>query len=465
MGHETSDTFAKTVGGLACINHFKNPTTMKLKHLPLTLSIAMFSAANISISPTLAQTPKGACSGLMVSEGKFGKEVDSAGNITAINHSVELFNTTDTDIDLSLYTLELVPDNGTPTVMGLSGIIPTHGTYVLTNVNSSQGIIALADAVELLLLFDGKVSIELKKGNTVKDKIGKENVSDIAIGIDLNALIADPIGYLQNAEIDLGSIENLTIKRKPIVQRGKSSFDTQSFINEWNAYPESFSQGLGAHTNACVAAVVQWQLSEITVNENAADVTVNISISGNQPDFVDGNFWDIPPSGQTSWAIDGQDFTEGSNGFFQFPPFSNQLIPIVAANIIDDNQPELTEWFALDIFSVNGATIGTNNVLLFKIIDNDGLSIQDIEVAEQITVFPSVFSRSFSVFTEATDVKIETITLVDMTGRSILLSNRTGNSTEMRVEVGELAAGYLTAIIRTNQGIAVKKILKTSTAQ
>jgi len=38
-----------------------------------------------------AQTPKGACSDLMVSEVKFGKQVDSNGNITAINHSVELY--------------------------------------------------------------------------------------------------------------------------------------------------------------------------------------------------------------------------------------------------------------------------------------------------------------------------------------------------------------------------------------
>jgi len=251
------------------------------------------------------------------------------------------------------------------------------------------------------------------------------------------------------------------------VQRGKSSFDTQSFIDEWNAYPESFSQGLGVHTNACVAPVVQWDKTQITVNENAGTVQADIKITGSQPDWVDGSFWDVPPPGQTSWAIEGQtqDFTAAQYGTFQFSPNSSQLNPVNVADIIDDTQPELTEWFALDINNVNGATIGTNNVLLFKITDNDGLSVQDIEIANQVLVFPTVFNEFLSISTDNPAIEFKAITLIDVMGRSILMKIEPSNGNEIRVPVNELANGYITAIIRTNKGIAVKKLLKMNTTQ
>ncbi len=430
---------------------------MNFRLLPLALIAVMITTT--SILPCFGQVPKGACADLMVSEVKFGKEIDANGNITAINHAVELFNTTDDTIDLGLYTLELVPDTGMSTVMYLSGSIASHDTYVLTNVNSSNGIIALADAVELLLLFDGQVSIELKKGAEVKDKIGKEGVSNLAIDIDLNQLIADPIGYLENAEIDLGSIENLTIKRKPIIQKGKSSFDVESFLEEWDAYPESFSQGLGEHANACMAPVVGWTLTQMTVNENVGAVQAELSISGNQPDWVDVFYWDINDAFETPWAFGGQDYNSVT-GSFQIPPFNGPYYSNAAVSIIDDSTPEPTEWFTLQITSTS-AILG-NSMLDLKLTDNDGLSVEDQFLQDRISVFPTVFNNELRIESDLSGIEILEVILSDASGRMVRVDGGV-NETMWLKDFHGLSDGYVSIFINTNKGRITKKLLRITT--
>jgi len=411
----------------------------------------------------------------MVSEVKFGKEVDANGNITAINHSVELFNTTDADIDLSLYTLELVPDTGAPTVMNLSGNIPTHGTFVLTNVNSSQGVIALADAVEMLLLFDGKVSIELKKGNSIKDKIGKENVNDLAIDIDLNALIADPVGYLQNAEIDLGSIENLTIRRKPIVQRGKSTFSTQDFIEEWNAYPESYSQGqgLGAHTNACVVPVINWRDEEMEIIEASTGVFPVVTITGEVPNTVYAvrTLDEDPTPGAVQIETTGLDqdayyTNSGQNDIILFSSLGNTDVTLGSTGtIVNDTDPEPTESFALYLNVTSGGSSDASNPLIVKILDNDGLSVQEADIRSKIDIRPSIFSESFVIESKDPDLTVESVTLVDVMGRSVSVRNQNVQSNRMTVQSQRIADGYISVLIRTNHGLTSKKLLKIRTSR
>ena len=427
----------------------------RLLQFAMSVVAMLFSTTFVS----LGQVPKGACTDLMVTEVKFGKEVDANGNITAINHAVELFNTTEDDIDLSQYTLELIPDEGVPTVMNLNGTIPSHGTYVLTHVNSNTGLIALADAVELLLTFDGKVAIELKKGAAVKDKIGKEGVSNLALDIDLNELIADPIGYLENAEIDLGSIENLTIKRKPIVQKGKSSFDVESFLEEWDVYPESFSQGLGEHMNACVAPFLAWEDDVLNLPENYSTFTEYIVITGSQPDFVDGSINALPAPG-APYQADANDWNQTEYSV-SIPPNWGQYWNTSPGAIIDDSQPEQTESFALSLDVWNGGSSNSNDYLVVNIADNDGLSIDENELSSSITVAPSVFQRFFTLSTNNPSLIIESVMLIDVSGKSVsqIADDVTGasmnfNSTE------SLSAGYITAIIRTNKGTTVKKLLK-----
>jgi len=138
-----------------------------MKNFIFTLVI-LFSSFGISNSQN--------CSDLIVTEIVFGQNLFSSES-TQFNHSVEVFNPTDLPINLSNYKIELLPETGEKTIIELEGIVPSEGTFVISNLTANAGISTVSDALDLLLSFEGKVAIQLSKLNgEVVDKVGRQGV-------------------------------------------------------------------------------------------------------------------------------------------------------------------------------------------------------------------------------------------------------------------------------------------------
>ncbi len=109
----------------------------------------------------------GACSDVLISEYIEGG---------SYNKSIELYNPTETSIDLSAYSLELY-SNGSSSVsqsMGLSGMIESNSTFVISNPNAISEILNVSQLTSSTVInFNGDDAVVLRKNGEVVDSIGQ----------------------------------------------------------------------------------------------------------------------------------------------------------------------------------------------------------------------------------------------------------------------------------------------------
>lgn len=137
------------------------------------------------------------------------------------NKAIELFNTTSTAIDLSVYYLAIY-ENGsqTPTIeIPLSGTIEADETYLFASPSSNSELLALADDTLSSLAFDGNDAIALTYYNDeIVDVVGR-------------------IGF------GLSGFANRTLVRDQAVIE-----PSITFINDnWNIYVADYLEPLGSH--------------------------------------------------------------------------------------------------------------------------------------------------------------------------------------------------------------------------
>ena len=75
----------------------------------------------------------------IVSELTFGK-VSQANGQFDLNYAVEIFNPTANDINLVDYSLQLTNASGGNVFISMSGIISSHGVYVVCNDNADLNL-------------------------------------------------------------------------------------------------------------------------------------------------------------------------------------------------------------------------------------------------------------------------------------------------------------------------------------
>ncbi|WP_372518291.1 lamin tail domain-containing protein [Xanthomarina gelatinilytica] len=154
------------------------------------------------------------CNELFISE-----YVEGSGN----NKYIEIYNPTNTAINLSGYSLELY-SNGSPTAsstQSLSGTIPAYGTIVYAN--NSASIYSGTVTNTAVCNFNGDDAIALLNGSSYIDIIG-------TIGEDPGSAWTGTGGR---------STENRTIRRNASVQIGVDSNPANSFPtfnSEWEVY-------------------------------------------------------------------------------------------------------------------------------------------------------------------------------------------------------------------------------------
>ncbi|GGF73282.1 ExeM/NucH family extracellular endonuclease [Alteromonas lipolytica] len=153
---------------------------------------------------------------------------------SSFNKAIEIFNPTDTAIDLAGYRLEIY-SNGRDTVsstINLSGTIASGGVYVVADDNANESILAVTNLMTTSSLYNGDDAIVLVNNSTVIDSFGQVGT--------------DPGSAWQSNGI---STANKTLVRKSTIATGdiivNDAFDVSL---EWIQFDQDYTDDLGMHT-------------------------------------------------------------------------------------------------------------------------------------------------------------------------------------------------------------------------
>lgn len=172
-------------------------------------------------------------------------------DIFDLNYAIEIYNPTDSTINLSAYSLVLTNSIGIMTSFALSGNVAAGDVHVVTNTNADSNLVQMADQLSNLLNFETTVVLVLKKGTTVLDKIGQNGIPT-AGSIDLIQLIQDPYAYLLTFHLDLNDYNNIDIRRSMFDQEGNPSFNSATdIIGHWGYFINTDRTNIGVHRSVC----------------------------------------------------------------------------------------------------------------------------------------------------------------------------------------------------------------------
>ncbi len=173
----------------------------------------------------------------------FSEYIEGSGN----NKCLEIYNPTDTDIDLSDYVIQIYSNGNTNPNQTKSfadgAILPANGTYVMCSTQADDEFIDLADELNGSggTWFNGDDAVTLVA-------LALEN------GLDVNIDVIGQIGFDPGSEWNVGGVDtqNRTIRRAPFVQAGDNNglnaFDPSA---EWEPYDINTEWGLGYHGSFC----------------------------------------------------------------------------------------------------------------------------------------------------------------------------------------------------------------------
>ena len=422
------------------------------------------------------------CSDIFISEivyGEQGTSLTGVGNaeFPIKNFSVELFNPTDASINLANYKIELFTEDAVSasTTITLAGTVAAKETFVVSNPNSTTDVTNLSDQLSPGLDFDNNVVLQITKNGNVIDVVGQQGIGDVVGDINLDSLLNDPT-YLENLNINLRSIENLVVRRRPTVQEGKTVFETATLIDEWWIYPNNFIDNLGEHLNACMVAVLKWKdynffEPEITVTEGGFSGTLEgtIAVTGaldaNIKVYLAETFHEF-----TSTNANAADFND-----YNFDVFNEYTIPASSNNnsekevdicsITNDTQVEGPEgagfWLIMLDDNGTGAYVDPG-ASIFDILINDDETSSTSNVYTQskyIRAYPTVTSGLTLIETTEPNHLLEEIKIFSSDGK-IVKQYELDKIPSVQVDLSGAPNGYLYILIKSNRGLAIKQVIK-----
>lgn len=411
------------------------------------------------------------CAELYISEIVFG------GNITLletnVNHSVEIFNPSPFEIDLSAYEISLISTSGeSSTTISLFGNINPGDVYVVSHPSASEDQTVLTDKQEAKLNFSGQASLELRKNGETIDKVGNVGSGTPDV-IDFDRLLTDP-AYLNSLSIDLGIIKNLSLRRSRLVRQGSPTFQNVSLLKQWAINPSTIITDLGFHTCSCLVPIVYW---------DGADM-----LSWEQESFKfeqETHFGTVvvePPADEdiTVFLIESSFLVPVNVGIAISPIDYALLVDPTVDFTINANETGRT----FDLLTVNntpepgdkgagmevgisdpgqtGATVEISKQLIDFLIKDLNTSTAELEVSNSITLFPTVFDESVTIQIDDPSLKIDNISIIGIDARSF----RQIGIEHPIVEYGTLdladctTPGFYKVLLNTNKGVVTKTICR-----
>ncbi|WP_010385005.1 ExeM/NucH family extracellular endonuclease [Pseudoalteromonas rubra] len=152
---------------------------------------------------------------------------------SSYNKAIELFNTSDSPISLSGYTLSFYNNGGTDAsnTIELNGEIAAGKTYVIANNQADVLIRNVAQLIDSGSWHNGDDAIVLRNGETVLDSFGQ-------VGVDPGS----------NWEGNGVVTKDKTLRRNIDITTGRTTFDaTFDPSAEWTQFDKDDFSGLGSH--------------------------------------------------------------------------------------------------------------------------------------------------------------------------------------------------------------------------
>jgi hypothetical protein len=194
--------------------------------------------------------PAEECSELFITEMTFGK-APKANNLFDLNYAIEIFNPSQSPIDLVNYSLDLTNGSNNVTSIPLSGMLAPGDVYVVCNDNADLNLKGMSDQLSPALDFENNVILELKRNGNVIDRIGQIGTPTNG-GLNFAQLLADPYNYLLSFHLDLNDYNNIDIRRGLFVTQGDPNFSSATdVIGKWGYFFNVDRSDIGQHHCLC----------------------------------------------------------------------------------------------------------------------------------------------------------------------------------------------------------------------
>ncbi|MEQ6388083.1 chitobiase/beta-hexosaminidase C-terminal domain-containing protein [Bacillaceae bacterium S4-13-58] len=173
------------------------------------------------------------------------------------NKAVEIYNGTGSEVDLSIYTIEIYTNGAVEasSSISLSGTLANDNVFVASHTSANSIILDVANRTTGSINFNGNDAVVLKKDSTIIDVIGQ-------IGNDTDLLKDKTL--VRNASISSGDPD------------GSDDFDE---IQEWASFPKDTFSHLGTHEYAGIAESQVSPVNASVSGEVFAGTSVELSTS------------------------------------------------------------------------------------------------------------------------------------------------------------------------------------------
>lgn len=268
------------------------------------------------------------------------------------NKVLEIYNPTNTTIDLSAYRMERFNNGATSGayVFQPVGTIAPGGVFIVANPSADPAILAKADTTNDITFYNGDDAITLMKGIDTLDIIGK-------VGEDPGT----------NWTVGTGATSEYTLVRKSSVFNGTTNWALST--TQWDVYPQNFSDSLGSHYQLPCSTQLPAELFFVAATQDLEEAqgpaSANVGIAN--PDAVNATTVEVYVKGGT--AVNGTDY-QFADTTITFPAGSSNPVNLSVA-IIDNAIQEPNRTIILGLRNATaGATISIDSMVI-TILDDD----------------------------------------------------------------------------------------------
>ena len=269
---------------------------MQIKNYSKKMVVTALTLFSVSL-PTLtnAQEEEG-CRDLFISE--IVKDNVTNNGTPYSNYVIELFNPTSSPINVGNYNLEFRDANNSVYNLGLTGTIPSFGTYAASHKNAENNVKALMEMDTTMLDFSIYTEVKLvnKITNRVIDAFG-EPISQATITFNYLLFMQNPESYLSQYNLTLSDLDHIDLRRGFFVNKGTPVFDPNAVMGTWAFYTGTDHTDLKKHTCVCnekpgAIPTVGYVSASKTINEklslgnNTDDLALNVSGSTGSPIYI-----------------------------------------------------------------------------------------------------------------------------------------------------------------------------------
>jgi hypothetical protein len=357
------------------------------------LSRFLVCSLALLLVPFCVNAQTGDCEVLFLSE-----YIDGSGDDKAL----EIFNPTADEVDLKDYSIGIYFDGyDVPTMIELTGVVAAKDVYVLAYSGASARIMAQIDQASEVYHPDGNDAIGLFQGSTLIDLIGEAGVNPGSEGW----AVANDAGY----PFLNGSTDKHTLVRIPYALQPNPSWSVTE--HEWVALPIDTLGFLGFHLSPCRNSdVYSIEFTAITMGDWLYDRDEDYCISyqcihlGVELDHAINTPGDqviatvvasnscTNPTADIGSTLDYQLYdafgTPSTSPMATLDYYFNTQYYDFWLKINDDLITEPDEYICIDL-QASGASLGSNNYVSTRILDNDMVGLGDIGQMNKFQFHPN----------------------------------------------------------------------------